>query len=142
MQHYYISKVFTFLQTWYFLLQGKHAQPYNNHEHAPTGNRQHTITINDTPSPAVSVITISDSEDEGVTGKKPAGSSHRNNQNAANNTSISHRKNVISCVSVGDSDNEENTPAWVCTALTHFSVFHYNVNSTITSKLVGCGRFQ
>lgn len=27
-------------------------------------NRQQTITINDTPSPAVSVITISDSEDE------------------------------------------------------------------------------
>lgn len=99
----------------------------------PAGNRQHTITINDTPSPAVSVITISDSEDEGVTGKKPAGNSHRNNQNAANNTSTSHRKNVISCVSVGDSDNEENTPAWVCTALTHF-----NVNSKITSKSVGC----
>lgn len=30
-------------------------------------NRQHTITIHDTPSPAVSVITISDSEDEAST---------------------------------------------------------------------------
>lgn len=33
------------------------------------GNRQQTITIDDTPSPAVSVITISDSDDE-APGKK------------------------------------------------------------------------
>jgi len=42
---------------------------HNNVEHQPVATvRQQTITIDDTPSPAVSVITISDSEDE-TTGK-------------------------------------------------------------------------
>lgn len=35
--------------------------------HTGLSGRQHTITIVDTPSPAVSVITISDSEDESPT---------------------------------------------------------------------------
>lgn len=59
--------------------QDHHTQTYNSHQghhHGPrvktqnVANGDHTITINDTPSPAVSVITISDSEDEGMPGKK------------------------------------------------------------------------
>lgn len=54
--------------------QDHHTQTYNSHHHHSShhhgGKNQHTITINDTPSPAVSVITISDSEDEGLPGKK------------------------------------------------------------------------
>ncbi|VVC30232.1 Hypothetical protein CINCED_3A002803 [Cinara cedri] len=74
----------------------------NWHQPSPTykqliNNRQHTITIHDTPSPAVSVITISDSEDEASTkGVQLNIKSNRNN-----------RKNIISCVTVGESDNEE-----------------------------------
>nr|XP_008192082.1 PREDICTED: homeodomain-interacting protein kinase 2 isoform X7 [Tribolium castaneum] len=75
-------------------------QQVNSHDHhLQTHGRQHTITINDTPSPAVSVITISDSEDEGTPGKK----SNRVSNNVTN------RKNVISCVSVPDSDNEDRS---------------------------------
>uniref|UniRef100_A0A1Y1N470 non-specific serine/threonine protein kinase n=1 Tax=Photinus pyralis TaxID=7054 RepID=A0A1Y1N470_PHOPY len=83
---------------------GKHSNSYNHH-HANGSNRQHTITINDTPSPTVSVITISDSEDDTT----PAGKSNRRGQSNQNNTGAStkHRKNVISCVNVGDSDNED-----------------------------------
>ncbi|KAK5643997.1 hypothetical protein RI129_007842 [Pyrocoelia pectoralis] len=87
--------------------QGKHSNSYNNHHHHTNGsNRQHTITINDTPSPTVSVITISDSEDETT----PSGKSNRrgqSNQNHVTTGSTKHRKNVISCVNVGDSDNED-----------------------------------
>ncbi|XP_044749425.1 homeodomain-interacting protein kinase 2 isoform X2 [Coccinella septempunctata] len=93
----------------------------NDHDHhrfvynqPQASSRQHTITIQDTPSPSVSVITISDSEEEVSSGKK--GGSNRHSQTMANrqamqhpNNSHSHRKNVISCVSVGDSDNEERS---------------------------------
>lgn len=42
----------------------KHSSSHNVEHHQVTSGRQQTITIHDTPSPAVSVITISDSEDE------------------------------------------------------------------------------
>lgn len=71
-------------------------------EHIPTGRQQHTITIHDTPSPAVSVITISDSEDES-TGKSSNKTVHVHRQN-----STKQRKNVISCVTVADSDGEDH----------------------------------
>ncbi|XP_028049721.1 homeodomain-interacting protein kinase 2 isoform X2 [Monomorium pharaonis] len=132
----------------------KHSSSHNV-EHQPVASvRQQTITIDDTPSPAVSVITISDSEDE-APGKccgdrqcsacqslatrlsgdgrpvreevirstqstprvvqsvqqsthassQPHGSGHV----TSHSSSSSHRtqrKNVISCVTVGDSDGE------------------------------------
>ncbi|KAJ8963916.1 hypothetical protein NQ314_005244 [Rhamnusium bicolor] len=79
--------------------QDHHTQTVHHHHHHHHHGKQHTITINDTPSPAVSVITISDSEDEGVPGKKTA---HTNTQPTA-----AQRKNVISCVSLHDSDNDD-----------------------------------
>ncbi|CAH1174185.1 unnamed protein product [Phaedon cochleariae] len=76
-----------------------HHQHHHHHHPHNGGGKQHTITINDTPSPAVSVITISDSEDEtGGGGKKGS---------RGQNGGVVHRKNVISCVSLQDSDNEE-----------------------------------
>lgn len=82
----------------------------HGHEVVAASGRQHTITINDTPSPAVSVITISDSEDEGTTGKK----SNANRTAPQTNPQSVHRKNVISCVSVADSDTEDHrSPAKV-----------------------------
>ncbi|KAK6625837.1 hypothetical protein RUM43_006136 [Polyplax serrata] len=82
-------------------LQGQSASPnyWHNQQSAAqvgNGNRQQTITIDDTPSPAVSVITISDSDDEA-----PGKNSNRSHRE--------HRKNVISYVTVGDSDNEDRT---------------------------------
>ncbi|XP_071564054.1 uncharacterized protein Hipk isoform X7 [Temnothorax nylanderi] len=130
----------------------KHSSSHNV-EHQPVATvRQQTITIDDTPSPAVSVITISDSEDE-APGKccgdrqcsacqslatrlsgdgRPVReevirstqstprvvqpmqqSAHTSSQHAnghvTTHSSSSHRtqrKNVISCVTVGDSDGE------------------------------------
>lgn len=95
-----------------------------------------TITINDTPSPT-SVILISDSEDEEDTQNQNYQKNLRstnNNQNYSTITTTSstqcnkndnpivinngasssgqqcqQRKNVISCVTVGDSDGEEST---------------------------------
>lgn len=94
-----------------------------------------TITINDTPSPT-SVILISDSEDEDDNNQQNQQNaknsrSSNNNQNYASNSSTQcnkndnasvisngassshqqqrqHRKNVISCVTVGDSDGEDS----------------------------------
>lgn len=43
---------------------GKHASNHNTEHQQVAAVRQQTITIHDTPSPAVSVITISDSDDE------------------------------------------------------------------------------
>ncbi|XP_049826145.1 homeodomain-interacting protein kinase 2 isoform X4 [Aethina tumida] len=82
---------------------------HHHHHHGNSSGRQHTITINDTPSPAVSVITISDSEDE--TGEKAA---NRNNaaQHQVHNQQPNGqqpRKNVISCVSVPDSDEDRSS---------------------------------
>lgn len=75
-------------------------------EHVTHNGRQHTITIHDTPSPAVSVITISDSEDEGTgkLNKLTGGSSHR----VTTGSNMKQRKNVISCVTVADSDGEDH----------------------------------
>ncbi|XP_018563810.1 homeodomain-interacting protein kinase 2 isoform X3 [Anoplophora glabripennis] len=81
--------------------QDHHTQTIHHHHHHHHHGKQHTITINDTPSPAVSVITISDSEDESTPGKKAV---HTNAHPAP-----AQRKNVISCVSVQDSDNEERS---------------------------------
>ncbi|CAG9762494.1 unnamed protein product [Ceutorhynchus assimilis] len=100
--------------------QDHHTQTYNNHHHHNGhhhgGKNQHTITINDTPSPAVSVITISDSEDEGLPGKRLVRKVQTNNvgtqQSQTHHTSQQHvpsRKNVISCVNVQDSDNEDRS---------------------------------
>ncbi|KAK4887738.1 hypothetical protein RN001_004009 [Aquatica leii] len=89
---------------WQHVSQSQNKHSYN---HTNGGNRQHTITINDTPSPTVSVITISDSEDETATSGKS--NRHGQTQNAPTvATTTKHRKNVISCVSVGDSDNEDH----------------------------------
>lgn len=84
-----------------------HNQVTQDHHTQTHHGRQHTITINDTPSPAVSVITISDSEDEATPGKT--------NRNVQTNTTqpIVNRKNVISCVSVPDSDNEDRSSSKV-----------------------------
>ncbi|XP_074111336.1 homeodomain interacting protein kinase isoform X2 [Cotesia typhae] len=96
---------------------GKHLIAHNGEQQQNSVAKQQTITIRDTPSPAVSVITISDSEDETI-GKCPQPTS-RATQNSqpihsitvhshsnSHNTSRVSRKNVISCVTVGDSDGE------------------------------------
>ncbi|XP_071442211.1 homeodomain-interacting protein kinase 2 isoform X2 [Hetaerina americana] len=70
-------------------------------EHHSIVSRQQTITIHDTPSPAVSVITISDSEDE---------SPGKCTQQPVSRGSLKQRKNVISCVTVADSDEEHKSP--------------------------------
>ncbi|KAL1510089.1 hypothetical protein ABEB36_004744 [Hypothenemus hampei] len=96
--------------------QDHHTQTYHHHQshHGNgLGKNQHTITINDTPSPAVSVITISDSEDEAVPGKKTVQTNTVGTQQCQTHQSSSgsgsSRKNVISCVSVQDSDNEDRS---------------------------------
>ncbi|XP_048517464.1 homeodomain-interacting protein kinase 2 isoform X2 [Dendroctonus ponderosae] len=101
--------------------QDHHTQTYNTHQghhHGPRVKTQnivndHTITINDTPSPAVSVITISDSEDEGIHGKKTVQTNTVGTQQGhSHHSSGQHhhsRKNVISCVNLQDSDNEEQS---------------------------------
>lgn len=103
--------------------RNSHVSSHNwNHQQVqtkqePSSTRQHTILINDTPSPAVSIITISDSEDDEAS-KKPVIQQQQQQQqpqqHQAPNPEI-NRKNVISCVSVGDSDNEDHkSPAKVC----------------------------
>nr|XP_023030165.1 homeodomain-interacting protein kinase 2-like isoform X3 [Leptinotarsa decemlineata] len=86
-----------------------HTQTVHHHHHHHHHGKQHTITINDTPSPAVSVITISDSEDEGLPGKKSIHTSTNPPQPQQPPLTAALRKNVISCVSVQDSDNEERS---------------------------------
>ncbi|XP_017788454.1 PREDICTED: homeodomain-interacting protein kinase 2 isoform X9 [Habropoda laboriosa] len=129
----------------------KHSSSHNIEHHQVTSGRQQTITIHDTPSPAVSVITISDSEDE-TPGKccgdrqcgacqnlatrlsgdgrpvreevirstqstprvvQPMQQTHSSSQSHTNGHVTTHstsqraqRKNIISCVTVGDSDGE------------------------------------
>ncbi|XP_011868190.1 PREDICTED: homeodomain-interacting protein kinase 2 isoform X2 [Vollenhovia emeryi] len=132
----------------------KHSSSHNV-EHQPVASvRQQTITIDDTPSPAVSIITISDSEDEAPgkccgdrqcsacqslatrlsgdgrpvreevirsTQSTPrvvqpmqqsghaSSQQHTSGHVSTHSSSSSHRtqrKNVISCVTVGDSDGE------------------------------------
>ncbi|KAK3928942.1 Homeodomain-interacting protein kinase 2 [Frankliniella fusca] len=102
--------------------------------HSALSGRQHTITIVDTPSPAVSVITISDSEDESPS-KCTASATQTTNVATANRAVASntaavavipatiasattggvatsggnrHCANVISCVTVADSDGEDH----------------------------------
>ncbi|XP_034944991.1 homeodomain-interacting protein kinase 2 isoform X8 [Chelonus insularis] len=132
---------------------GKHASNHNVEHQQVAAVRQQTITIHDTPSPAVSVITISDSEDETpgkccgdhqcgacqslaprlsgdgrpvreeiirstqstpriVQNSQPVHStsnqSHSNGHNNSHSTTRVQRKNVISCVTVGDSDGESS----------------------------------
>ncbi|XP_051579876.1 homeodomain-interacting protein kinase 2 isoform X4 [Myxocyprinus asiaticus] len=58
-----------------------------------------TIVIPDTPSPAVSIITISSDTDEEDDHKQPTNTS----------TSSKHRKNVISCVTVHDSPDSDSS---------------------------------
>ncbi|XP_059483910.1 homeodomain-interacting protein kinase 2 isoform X2 [Neocloeon triangulifer] len=129
----------------------------SSHHQSSGPARQQTITIHDTPSPAVSVITISDSEDEAPTkcckdrecsachhgdelsetchiadGSGVSSSSGMQCPNSSQPTPVSEsksssanstshqgpivatkaaRKNVISCVTVGDSDEEHRSPA-------------------------------
>ncbi|CAL8116038.1 unnamed protein product [Orchesella dallaii] len=71
----------------------------NNHNSNNNNVRQPTITIRDTPSPAVSVITISDSDDEAPS-----------NQSTPRTGGNNRRRNVVSCVTVGDSDEEQKSP--------------------------------
>ncbi|XP_015230220.1 PREDICTED: homeodomain-interacting protein kinase 2 isoform X3 [Cyprinodon variegatus] len=63
-------------------------------DHQHHGPRQ-TIIIPDTPSPAVSIITISSDSDE------------EDDQKQNNGSSSKHRKNVISCVTVHDSPESD-----------------------------------
>ncbi|XP_046395394.1 homeodomain-interacting protein kinase 2 isoform X5 [Ischnura elegans] len=107
-------------------------------QHSNT-SRQQTITIHDTPSPAVSVITISDSEDESpgkcckdkncsachgsemgvsctISSNCPSvltiasqDEAYRSTQPASRGA-LKPRKNVISCVTVADSDEEHKSP--------------------------------
>ncbi|GAB0092636.1 homeodomain-interacting protein kinase 2 [Sergentomyia squamirostris] len=105
---------------------------YISHNSNNATAKQQTITIHDTPSPTA-VITISDSEDESPevqqapvknstrshnsSSSSCRSSNHTNNvvngnQNVGTMTTNTssynrNRKNVISCVTVGDSDNEE-----------------------------------
>ncbi|XP_060817640.1 homeodomain-interacting protein kinase 2 isoform X12 [Bombus pascuorum] len=129
----------------------KHSSSHNVEHHQVTSGRQQTITIHDTPSPAVSVITISDSDDD-TSGKccgdqqcgtcqnlatrlsgdgrpvreevirstqstpravQPVQQTHSSSQSHTNGHVTAHstsqrsqRKNIISCVTVGDSDGE------------------------------------
>ncbi|XP_073999472.1 homeodomain-interacting protein kinase 2-like isoform X2 [Rhodnius prolixus] len=87
------------------------SQQQHNHQNL-SSSRQQTITIPDTPSPAVSVITISDSEDEGATKCTVRDIKIVPHQvQSANSSSTSQqrqRANVISCYTVGDSDNEDH----------------------------------
>ncbi|XP_028129752.1 homeodomain-interacting protein kinase 2 isoform X2 [Diabrotica virgifera virgifera] len=95
--------------------QTVHHHHHHHHHNSSSSNtiaaappKQHTITINDTPSPAVSVITISDSEDEVAPGKKTIHTTTQTQPLAPPPpVTAAQRKNVISCVSVQDSDNEE-----------------------------------
>uniref|UniRef100_A0A8B9RFM0 non-specific serine/threonine protein kinase n=1 Tax=Astyanax mexicanus TaxID=7994 RepID=A0A8B9RFM0_ASTMX len=76
---------------------------HHNAQHTQHNPPRQTIVIPDTPSPAVSIITISSDTDEEDEHKQP------------NNTSTTskQRKNVISCVTVHDSpdsDSSNNSP--------------------------------
>nr|CAI5866092.1 unnamed protein product [Callosobruchus analis] len=106
-------------------LSGHHQSMHHTSSGVGHHMKQHTITINDTPSPAVSVITISDSEDETaavvaaavavsatIVPKRTAHADTQTTGGASTQTGTSlqpHRKNVISCVSVPDSDNEDRS---------------------------------
>lgn len=93
--------------------QHQQQQHFNGNARNP---RQPTITIEDTPSPAVSVITISDSDDEG--GSNAASSQNKSNgcrsragqQQPQQQRGMSNRQ-VVSCVTVPDSDEEHRSPA-------------------------------
>ncbi|XP_066540892.1 homeodomain-interacting protein kinase 2 isoform X2 [Hoplias malabaricus] len=72
-------------------------------QHTQHNPPRQTIIIPDTPSPAVSIITISSDTDEEDEHKQPSNTS----------TSSKQRKNVISCVTVHDSpdsDSSNNSP--------------------------------
>lgn len=89
-------------------LSSQHVPPTQN------SSRQQTITIHDTPSPAVSVITISDSEDEAPpkSSQHCTASSSRPVPQQASTTSVKQHNGFVSCYTVADSDNEEqHTPS-------------------------------
>ncbi|XP_057332415.1 homeodomain-interacting protein kinase 2 isoform X5 [Microplitis mediator] len=96
---------------------GKHLSTHTSEQSQTAAVKQQTITIHDTPSPAVSVITISDSEDETagkctqstpriVQNSQPMHSTAIQSHSNSHNPTRAQRKNVISCVTVGDSDGE------------------------------------
>ena len=79
--------------------QQQHSQQhYNNGRN----HRQPTITIEDTPSPAVSVITISDSDDEGTNSQKTSVRSKAAGQHQQQHHQQQHRVrpviNIIICL--------------------------------------------
>ena len=101
--------------------QGQHStwhQPSSSqHNYGGSGRnpRQPTITIEDTPSPAVSVITISDSDDD-TGGSSTAGQHHKSGRSRAGGSQQQQQQNrpgrqVVSCVTVPDSDEEHRSPA-------------------------------
>ena len=73
-------------------------QHYNNGRN----HRQPTITIEDTPSPAVSVITISDSDDEGTNSQKTSVRTKASGQHQQQHHQQQHRVrpviNIIICL--------------------------------------------
>uniref|UniRef100_A0A8C7J5N9 non-specific serine/threonine protein kinase n=1 Tax=Oncorhynchus kisutch TaxID=8019 RepID=A0A8C7J5N9_ONCKI len=90
-------------------------QDHHQHHNRP----RQTIIIPDTPSPAVSIITISSDTDEEDDHK----------QSNTNHTSLSkHRKNVISCVTVHDSPDSDlssnNSPYAVESRLANNNGYH------------------
>ncbi|TSK38460.1 Homeodomain-interacting protein kinase 2 [Bagarius yarrelli] len=77
-----------------------HHGPHNQHlQHNQHNPPRQTIVIPDTPSPAVSIITISSDTDEEDEHKQPGNTS----------TSSKQRKNVISCVTVHDSPESDSS---------------------------------
>ncbi|CAG7722168.1 unnamed protein product [Allacma fusca] len=113
---------------------------HNGNNNSSSNNvRQPTITIRDTPSPAVSVITISDSDDETASSCRDRTCSacinskvtqcslgsncpsvlaitpqedpiFRSNGSTPRSSNSGRRRNIVSCVTVGDSDEEVKTP--------------------------------
>ncbi|XP_051952668.1 homeodomain-interacting protein kinase 2-like isoform X1 [Xyrauchen texanus] len=78
---------------------GEQASSTTRDHHGQHNLPRHTIIIPDTPSPAVSIITISSDTDEEDDHKQPTNTS----------TSSKHRKNVISCVTVHDSPDSDSS---------------------------------
>ncbi|KAI5733094.1 hypothetical protein M8J76_007571 [Diaphorina citri] len=106
---------------------------HSSYHHNAHGNKQPTITIYDTPSPAVSVITISDSEDEGSGGttsshhqssaKKGYRNHHNQNHNSSSNSGGSNTTSSNSSVSSGSHHHHSNGGQ-----VTHSSHHHGNAS--------------
>nr|XP_018898939.1 PREDICTED: homeodomain-interacting protein kinase 2 isoform X2 [Bemisia tabaci] len=90
----------------------------NNHVSHSQNSRQQTITIHDTPSPAVSVITISDSDDDNPPKCNPS---------AVTTTQATNgHSNLISCVTVPDSDPEEQTVLYHMQSHSSPIIYHHS----------------